>query len=357
MLFIPKIIHKIARLFLSRDISEYILISLSLFGVLQMWGAAPEFALRQFGFFVFCLVIYFIAKTKHFRIYLKRFIVIGYILTLILLIGVMFTDPVKGARRWFNVYGISIQPSEFAKISVILMISYFISEIKPLINIRIIKILVPIILLLIPTILIFLQPDFGTAFLLFFTSSILIYTHFKFKLKEMILGILIIIVTVILVFTNLKDFQKQRIYSYIEKFEGIKKEENFNSVQAKIAIGSGGLMGKGLGAGTQSKLAFLPEDHTDFAFSSYSEQFGYSGVIILLSLLAILIVRFYKKINLSGNNYLKIALQGYLILFCLQVFINISMNLGIVPIVGVPLPLISYGGSSLLLWFFVAGLF
>ena len=163
---------------------------------------------------------------------------------------------------------------------------------------------------------------------------------------------------VIFVFLNLKEFQKKRIISYLSSFNRTQEVQgNFNSVQAKIAIGSGGFWGKGLGSGTQSKLAFLPEDHTDFAFSSYAEQFGFAGVFILMTLIILTISFMVQSLQRSKFPVIRRALVGIIILFVVQIFVNISMNIGLLPIVGVPLPFISYGGSSLLIWFFMMGLF
>ena len=341
-----------------RDILEYFVVSVCVIGIIHLFGSSPEYAFRQLLFAVIGLTLFYLVRFDFIRLNLKHLIVPFYILTLFMLGGVLFTDPIKGASRWFNVFGFSIQPSEFAKIASILAISYCVTYLRFYIRSRTILLILLFAIILIPSTLIFIQPDFGSAFLLAFTSFLFLLLVFRISKKETFVIVLFALLGVIFVFLNLKEFQKKRIISYLSSFNRTQEVQgNFNSVQAKIAIGSGGFWGKGLGSGTQSKLAFLPEDHTDFAFSSYAEQFGFAGVFILMTLIILTISFMVQSLQRSKFPVIRRALVGIIILFVVQIFVNISMNIGLLPIVGVPLPFISYGGSSLLIWFFMMGLF
>jgi len=341
-----------------RDVLEYFVVVVSVIGIIHLFGSSPEYALRQLVFAAIGITLFYLLRLNFIRENLKHLIVPFYIFTLFMLGGVLFTDPIKGASRWFNIFGFSIQPSEFAKISTILALSHCVTYVRSFIQNRVLLLALLFVIILIPAALIFVQPDFGSAFLLAFTSFVFLLLVFRISKKEMVIIMFLTFLGVVFVFLNLKEFQKKRIISYLSSFSKTQETQgNFNSVQAKIAIGSGGFWGKGLGSGTQSKLAFLPEDHTDFAFSSYAEQFGLFGVFILMSLIVLIISNMIRSLQRNKFPVIRKTLVGIIILFTVQVFVNICMNIGLLPIVGVPLPFISYGGSSLLVWFFMMGLF
>lgn len=351
---VTKLLVQIAR----RDIFEYYIVMYSVIGIVHLFGSSPEFALRQLFFATVGLTLFYFARLDFVRKNLKHLIIPFYLFTIALLAGVLFTQPIKGASRWFNISGFSIQPSEFAKVATILSVAYFVTYIKPNIKNRLVLFTSIFSIILIPAILVFVQPDFGSAFLISFSAFLFTVFVLRISKSEVFVITALGLVSVIVIFTNLKEFQKQRIVSYIASFSSSHDaKDNFNSLQAKIAIGSGGFFGKGLGSGTQSKLAFLPEDHTDFAFSSFAEQFGLFGVCILLSIIFLTTSLMIQSINMSIYPFVRRSLVGVIILFVTQVFVNICMNVGLLPIVGVPLPFISYGGSSLLVWFFMMGLF
>lgn len=341
-----------------RDVLEYFVVSVCVIGIIHMFGSSPEYSLRQLLFAAIGLTLFYLVRLNFIRKNLKHLIIPFYIFTILMLAGVLFTDPIKGASRWFNILGFSIQPSEFAKISTILTLSYCITYLKSFIQNRIALLITLFAVVLLPAALVFVQPDFGSAFLLAFTSFLFILIIFRITKKEMVVIFFLVLLAAIFIFMNLKEFQKKRIISFLSSFSKTQEVQgSFNSVQAKIAIGSGGFWGKGLGSGTQSKLAFLPEDHTDFAFSSYAEQFGLFGVFILMLLIVMIISATIQSLQRNKFPVIRKTLVGVIILYVVQVFVNICMNIGLLPIVGVPLPFISYGGSSLLVWFFMMGLF
>ena len=308
-----------------------------------------------------------------------------YTITILLLIWVLFLPEIKGSHRWINLGLINLQPSEFAKLLTIMTISKLIS--KPFINDR--QILFrAFIITLIPLVLILLEPDLGTAlsflvilfsillvsdlpkfylilivspFLsIFFSFSIwifivyalsLIYLLYRSNLDKVIIGFAVAINTFIFFVTpifwnNLKDYQQNRILTFINPMRD-PFGAGYQIIQSKIAIGSGGISGKGFLLGTQKNMNFLPEHHTDFIFSVIGEEFGFFGctfIMFIYFLFLYKIAKSIRKIKWKENQYVSIGILAYI---TFQIFVNIGMNLGIVPTTGIPLPFISYGGSNL----------
>lgn len=326
-------------------------------GLLQIFGVekslfAKQLVTTSIGIFAFLL-----ARSSFFKKKLRLFIIPLYILSIVGLWLVLYSDPINGARRWFVLYGFSIQPSELAKIATIMMLALYFVFLRKYSRSRLFEYVISFAIFTIPAFFVFLQPDFGSAFLIGLTGLFFTLLNISPRKSELILLFITIFIVSILAFSNLREFQKRRIMSYVTSLRGETTNDNFNSIQAKVAVGSGGTMGKGLGAGTQSKLSFLPEDHTDFALSSFAEQFGFVGVSILVLIYIIMVVEMVLARNDSYFPLIRCILPGVIIMFGLQIFINLGMNLGILPVVGIPLPFISYGGSSLILWLFSLGLF
>ena len=267
-----------------------------------------------------------------------------YITSLILLATVLiFGSESRGSVRWFEFLGFGIQFSELLKPFLALALASFLASLRD----YSFKSFLSVLVFLFPlVILIFLQPDLGNALIyVFVTIGILII--FGFPYKWFFAGFLIWLATLPLFWLVLHDYQRQRVLTFINPGRD-PLDTSYNAIQAVIAVGSGMILGKGLGQGTQAGLRFLPEQHTDFIFATISEELGFIGALAVIICFAVIFYRLYLIIKNSEEKFSKIfSIIVFLILF-VHFFINVGMNIGIVPIVGVTLPFVSYGGSSLL---------
>ncbi|QJC38210.1 rod shape-determining protein RodA [Enterobacteriaceae endosymbiont of Donacia marginata] len=275
----------------------------------------------------------------------KKYSFLFYCFTICLLIAVKFVGcTIKGAQRWLHINFITFQPSEIAKISVPLIVSYIINKNNYYINKKIF--FRTIILILIPTILVAKQPDLGTAILIGLSGAIILFLA-GLSWKRIFNSIILFIIFLPFAWVFLlHDYQRERILMLLKTHYDL-LGKGYHIFQSKIAISSGGLFGKGWKHGTQSQLDFLPEKHTDFAFSVFAEEFGFIGVLLLITLYLLLIGRSLFLSFQCRDIFNKIIISGIILIFFLCIFINISMVSGLLPIVGIPLPLISYGGTSL----------
>jgi rod shape determining protein RodA len=274
-------------------------------------------------------------------------ILILYFLCLALLVGLFFFAPeIRGTKSWYKLGPVSIDPIEFTKIVLIILLAKYFST-RHIEMYRINHILISGLYIFIPSLLVFLQPDLGSVLILIsLWLGVLILSGIKIR------HFLILVLVFLLIFifswkTFLKDYQKERILSFIWPQISDTLKIGWNQRQAKIAIGSGGIFGQGIGKGSQTQLGFLPEPQTDFIFSAMAEETGLIGISFLLFLFSILIWRIFKIAISSQSNFAYLFASGLSLLFIIQIFIHIGMNIGILPIIGIPLPLISYGGSSL----------
>jgi rod shape determining protein RodA len=311
----------------------------------------------------------------------------AYVLNVIALILVLFTPAVNGAHRWFSIGGLNIQPSESAKLLTILMVARYISK-EHLTDHQ--RILYGFVIMLVPVLLIMIEPDFGTT-LVFWASLLAMLIAAEVPLFYILLiispvvsivssmhwiailiwlGILVLLlmrarlswvaITVAAIINafiamimpvlwmGMKNYQQDRILTFLDPTRD-PLGAGYQIIQAKIAIGSGALAGKGWLMGTQKNMNFLPEHHTDFIFSVIGEEFGFVGSILLLFVFAIFFGRIIYAISQIKVRERKIASSGILAYLMFQSFINIGMNIGLVPATGIPLPFISYGGSNLLI--------
>jgi len=272
-----------------------------------------------------------------------------YLFTLALLIIVDIAGHIgMGAQRWIHLGFFNLQPSELMKIAIVLELAKYFSNI-PIESIRSIKgIIIPVILVAVPVALIILQPDLGTSLMILFCAAALFYLA-GVQWWKFALGIGAVTAAAPVLWHFLHDYQKNRILTFLDP-ERDPLNTGYHIIQAKIALGSGGLWGKGFLSGTQSHLNFLPEPHTDFIFTTYSEEFGMIGgsIVILLNLL-IITYGYWFAFRIHNNNYFgKMVILGLNTNYFLYVFINIAMVTGLLPVVGIPLPLISYGGTVIL---------
>ena len=298
--------------------------------------------IRFLVFFSMFLILSFIRVSAWYR---QAYIF--YILGILLLLFVMFFGiSASGSKRWINLFIMNLQPSELMKIAVIVCFARYYHRIQSS-DIQSYKYLLqPIILLLIPCYLVITQPDLGTAILIAGSGLAIIWLA-GLNLKYFIYSGLILLVSLPFVVSILKPYQKSRILTFFNP-ERDPLGAGYQIIQSKIAIGSGGFLGKGFLQGTQSYLEFLPEKHTDFIFTLFSEEFGFVGSIILIFLYALLIYRIIRIGFLSRSFFAKLYCFGFASALFLYIFVNIAMVLGLLPIVGAPLPIMSYGGSSML---------
>ena len=293
-------------------------------------------------FFLLMLVIsFFNIKIWHLFSY------IFYVLIIFLLIWVAFYGiKVSGSQRWMNLYFIVLQPSELMKIAIILCLAKYYHRLK-IDNVNsFTSIIIVLTIILIPVMLVVSQPDLGTSILIALSGLIILWLG-GVRIKYFFYSFFAFLITLPFIISFLKPYQKLRILTFLDP-DRDPLGAGYQIIQSKIAIGSGGLEGKGFLKGTQSYLDFLPEKHTDFIFTLFSEEFGFLGSIILLIIYSIIIIRIIRIGTISRSNFAKLFCFGYAFAIFIYIVVNLSMVLGLVPIVGSPLPIMSYGGSSML---------
>ncbi len=293
-------------------------------------------------FFIMMIFISFInIKSWHSVGYLFYLIVLG-----LLVWASLFGITAQGSQRWINLYFINLQPSELMKIAIILCFAKYYHRIQ-LSNVNKFKnIFIPILILFIPIVLVISQPDLGTSILIALSGIIVLWLA-GVNIKYFFYSSLAFIISAPFVISFLKPYQKLRILTFFDPDKD-PLGAGYQIIQSKIAVGSGGLTGKGFLKGTQGYLEFLPEKHTDFIFTLFSEEFGFLGSILLLIVYAILIFRILRIGSFSRNFFGKFFCYGFGSAIFVYIAVNMSMVLGLLPIVGSPLPIMSYGGSSML---------
>ena len=270
-----------------------------------------------------------------------------YFFFLALLIGVKYFGLTSsGSQRWLNFYFMNLQPSELMKIGLILFLAKYYHRVS-IENVNRIKFLfLPIFALIFPVLLVVLQPDLGTA-LLIAAGGVVVAWLAGVKAKFFAYSTLVFIALLPIAISFLKPYQKARILTFLNP-EKDPLGAGYQIIQSKIAIGSGGLFGKGFLNGSQSYLDYLPEKHTDFIFTLFSEEFGFLGSIFILLLYGIIVSRIIKIGNMTRSNFGKLYCYSFATAFFIYVVVNMGMVLGLLPIVGSPLPIMSYGGSSMM---------
>lgn len=307
---------------------------------------------RQQALFVcVSLVFYFVAIFIDYE-YVSYYSWILYGVIILALAALFFIGvEAKGAVRWVEIFGVSIQFSEIFKPAFVLFFAAYLTRLKSLHFIALVKsllIFAPIFFLVLR------QPDLGNAAIYLFVVLLMLLIR-GFPLYHFVILGIGTIASFPILFHFLQDYQKNRIYSFINTTvdpTGI----SYNAVQSMISVGSGGLFGKGFGQATQSLLRFLPERHTDFIFASLSETLGLLGGTLVLVAYFFLLYKIYKLAQYAPSMYAHLVITGLYFFLIIHIFLNIGMNIGIVPIVGITLPFLSYGGSSLLTNFIILGI-
>jgi rod shape determining protein RodA len=325
------------------------------FTCLLSYGSWRPWAISQLPKIIMGFGILFVIAVFDLKIWVKYAYWI-YGIGLVSLILVDFVGHVgMGAQRWLNLGFIRFQPSEFMKIALVLALSkYFaalsINEIRSLYYL-----IFPLVLVILPVGLVLAQPDLGTAMTLIFVSSIVFFIAGVQWWRFGIVFILGLIALPVIWQYGLHDYQKQRVIIFMNPEKDI-MGSGYHITQSKISLGSGGFWGKGYLQGTQSHLNFLPEKQTDFIFTMFAEEFGMFGCLLLFGVIIAILWQCYRVAFVSRNNFGKLLSLGLAANFFVYFFINTAMVMGLLPVVGVPSPLLSYGGTAMLTLFFGFGL-
>ena len=312
---------------------------------------------RQLIFVIVGFFIMFVFAFLDYRIFKNHpfFLLTLYFISVLLLVGVLiFGRQIRGATSWFRFGGFGLEPVEIAKLVIILILAEYFS-LRHIELYRVRHIVVSGIYMLIPVALVFFQPDMGSAMVLFFLwLGIMIIAGIKLK-QLLVLFLIAAILFGLSWFVILRPYQKQRIIAFVNPYLD-PLGSGYHRIQSVIAVGSGGLFGRGLGHGSQSQLKFLPDRYTDFIFASIAEEMGFVGVALIFIFYFVLFLRILKISIAASNNFSRLFCVGTMILFLFHIFINIGMNLGLVPIAGISLPFVSSGGSNLLVNFLCIGI-
>ena len=339
----------------------FFLIPLLSFGLVTMKSfSASEnvgnFFSKQIIWIVLSFIIFFVFSFIDFR-FLKRTNILVFLFLFfsgILLLLFVLGSVANGAQSWFDFGGFSFQPADMMKLVLVLVLAKYFS--RRHVEIRNIKhIFISGFYALLPFILVLLQPDFGSAMIIFFIwfGMILVSGISKTHLLVVFLGGALIFAS--FWFFVFADYQKARITNFLNPLADI-HGSGYNAFQSTIAVGSGEVVGKGIGFGTQSRLKFLPEPQTDFIFAAYAEEWGFVGSILVLILFGLVIWRILNNALLGATNFEILFGMGIAIMLMSHILVNVGMNLGILPISGIPLPFMSYGGSHLITEFAALGL-
>ena len=334
----------------------FCILFLGFIGVISLYSAAggswDPWAKNHFIRLIFgCTLLFSIALTPTYLF--KKMSVLAFFLGLLTLIWVKFFGS-GDVPRWITVGGINFQPSEFMKLGLILILArYF--EYLPTIRIgNLFPYIIPLFLILIPGFLVISQPDLGTGLTIILLGLAILF-FVGISIKFVIICSVLLVSSVPIIWQQLYEYQKNRILVFLNP-EIDKLGSGYQIIQSKIAIGSGGVFGKGYLLGSQSKLNYLPEKHTDFIFTLISEEFGFLGSMSIVFIFCLLIGVILRISYKTSSIFSKIVAFGVAFLIFLYLSLNIGMVCGLLPVVGAPLPLISYGGTSLLTILIAAGL-
>ena len=341
-------------------------VGLTIYGLLMVYSATrqslvslgedPGFYLKkQLAFLMLGVIAMVVVATFDYRL-AKVYapLIYGATVFLLLLVLTPLGDETAGAQRWINLFGFQFQPSEFAKLAVLLALAAYLSEVRaePALD----DVWKAAAIAVAPMFLIFIQPDVGT--MLVFAGMLLgLLVVRGAPMKHIGVLLLAAIVAMFVAFQAgfVKDYQVARLIAFADP-EADPLRAGYNKAQAEIAIGAGGLTGRGYLEGTQTNLDFVPEQHTDFIFTVVGEELGFLGAMALLGLFAVLIWRGFRTALMSRDSFGTLLAAGVTVMWAFQLFINVGMTVGIMPITGIPLPFVSYGGTSLLVNFLAAGL-
>ncbi|MGE5146676.1 MAG: rod shape-determining protein RodA [Candidatus Eiseniibacteriota bacterium] len=317
-------------------------------------GSFDPWASRQISRFALAIVIMFAAALVDLRFWL-RYAYVVYAIGILMLVAVEITGfEAKGAERWLYIGFMRVQPSEVMKIALVLALARYFHKTAAEDVRRLSRLIPALMIIAVPAVLVLKQPDLGTAGMLLLSGAgMLFIAGVRMRWFVLVgaagLGVLPVL------WHHLRDYQKARVLTFLDP-ERDPLGAGYHILQSKIALGSGGIWGKGFLQGSQSHLSFIPEKQTDFIFSIFAEEFGMVGAIVLLTLYGLILVYGFAIAMRSRNQFGRLLALGITLTFFLYVFINMAMVMGLIPVVGVPLPLISYGGTAMLTLMFGFGL-
>lgn len=316
---------------------------LSLLGLMIAFSLSSTDFTKQGIFLIISLFAFFLFKTLDFHLWQVVAVPLYLISNLLLFATYLFGVLNKGSARWLEINSLRFQPSELIKPLLIIFFAFVAAKLK----IKSLKeLLLYCLLALLPAWLIFIQPDLGSSLVIIALAGGIILGK-RIKIKLVLLLFFLALIAGLLLWQVLKPYQKSRIYSFANPGKD-QLGASYSQYQAMLAIGSGKFFGKGLGRGTQSRLLFLPEYKTDFVFSGFTEEFGFVGAFILLCLYFIIFIRFLIVAQKIEADFFRLSLFGIFSYLWFQTTIHIGMNIGLLPVTGITLPLVSSGGSSLL---------
>jgi len=338
-------------------IAVMLLVSISL---LMLYSVSFGGAVPDFGNFkkqiisavigIILMIVFSIYDYRALNLYSTKL----YFFSLILLaLVVFFGTTVRGTTGWIGFGSFRLQPVEVAKVIMIIFLASFLSKKKTQLSI-VVRIISSVVLVFIPVFLILKQPDFGSAMIIIGTWAVMLSVS-GISGKNLFVLAMIGIMAAGSSWFFLKPYQKERIMNFVNPYND-PKGSGYNVIQSMVAVGSGGMFGKGLGHGSQSQLNFLPEKHTDFIFAVIAEELGLFGAAMIFLLFGTLFYRMKEIARLSNDNFGYLLAIGIISMIFFQMLVNIGMNSGIAPVAGVPLPFLSYGGSSLVMMLMSIGI-
>jgi rod shape determining protein RodA len=315
---------------------------------LAVEGEDPSLYLKRQALFLgLGLIGMVVAAAIHYRFYRiwAPFLYLGSVLLLILVQSPLGTT-VSGSQRWFQFGPFQLSPSLFTRLTLVLMLAAYLSGVKGDLTLR--HIVRAVTLTLIPLGLVFIQPDIGTSIILAFTMvAMLVVAGAKVRYLVILGAVAAVAIFGAFQLNIIKDYQVQRLISFVDP-QADSLATGYNRQQAEIAIGSGGLVGTGYLKGSQTTLDFVPEQHTDFIFTVVGEEFGFAGAMVMLGLFGLVLWRILRIASTARDPFGTLICVGVAAFLAVQLLVNVGMTIGVMPITGIPLPFISYGGSALI---------
>ncbi len=334
-----------------------VLIFLAIISLAAIYSTAHlEYFTKQGIYFILGFFLMFLVASIDYRIFKNSGLVfLFYVLSVILLASVLvFGNTIRGVNSWIDLGFFRVQPVEIIKVTVVVLLAkYFSTRHVEIYHLK--HIVISGIYILVPVFLTLRQPDIGSFLaILMVWVGIMIVSGIK-KKHLAVLAVLGVVACMAGWMFVLKPYQKERIYTFVNP-QADPLGNGYSVIQSMTAVGSGGILGKGVGLGSQSQLNFLPEQHTDFIFAVIAEEWGFMGVMLLLGLFSVLFYRLSRIIAETNDNFGKLYVVGIYLLFLCHIIVNIGMNIGLMPVTGIPLLLVSFGGSSVLSTFIALGI-
>lgn len=342
--------NKLVKLDWTMLVSVFLLLGLGMLALYSISLNDPEVGSFNFkkqivSCFIGVAVMFFLASYDY-RVLSSYATKMYFAIITLLVLVIFFGSTIRGTTGWIGFGIFHIQPVEIAKLVMVLFMASFLSKKKNQLSI-VVRTIASIVLVFIPVFFILKQPDFGSAAIIVGVWAIMLSVCGLDK-KNLFIIFIIFLVSFGSGWMLIKDYQKERILNFIDPGRD-PRGSGYNAIQSMVAVGSGQLFGKGLGHGSQSQLNFLPEKHTDFIFAVISEELGFFGALIIFILFGVLFYRMKETARFARDNLGYLITIGAMVMIFIQVFVNVGMNIGIMPVAGVPLPFLSYGGSSLVI--------